>query len=437
MNFTIKFKHAALAAFAAFSVAAVTLAMTFAVTVMANSLPSGKPEDAGFSAERLQRIHEAMQRHIDAGDISGAVTLVARKGRIVHFETHGVTDLDSKKPMTKDAVFQLASMSKPITAVAVLMLLEEGKIHLDDPVSKFIPEFKDMKVAVAKDPSRAPGASASADAEFTLVPASREVTVRDLLTHSSGLGSGGLGSRQVPKIAPHGANDTLAGYIPKLAAVPLDFQPGTLWRYSPLLGFETLSRIVEIASGQPYDRFLKERIFDPLGMKDTGFILTDDRKARLVTIYQRSPTGLQKLNPQTPNISSTYFSGAGGLMSTAEDYSQFAQMLLDRGQLNGKRLLGPNTVEMMSANHMGELFAGQFPGYPPHGVGFGLGVSVMIDQIAAGMRVTNGSFGWNGAYGTKLWVDPKENMVEILMIQTNNPAIHRDFENAVMQALIE
>ena len=413
------------------------LILTFAATsLMANALPTGKPEEVGMSSERLQRVHEAIQRHIDAADISGAVTLLARKGRVVHFEAHGSSDLDSKKPMTKDAVFQLASMSKPITAVAVLMLLEEGKIRLEDPVSKFIPEFKEMKVAVAKDPKSAPGQN-PAEQEFVLIPASREITVRDLLTHTSGLGSGGIGTRQLAKFAPRGTNDTLASYIPRVASVPLDFQPGTLWRYSPQLGFETLSRIVEIASGQPYDQYLKQRIFDPLNMKDTGFVLTEDRKSRLVTLYQKGPNGLQKASAQTPNISSTSFSGAGGLMSTAEDYSQFAQMLLNRGQLNGKRLLSPKTIELMSSNHVGELFNGQFTGYPAHGVGFGLGVSIMLDQIAAGMRVSNGSFGWNGAYGTKLWVDPKENMIEILLIQTNNPAIHRDFENAVMQAILE
>lgn len=410
--------------------------MVLALVVLplaANSLPGGKPEDAGVSSERLQRIHETIQRHIDAGDISGAVTLMARRGRIVHFEAHGLMDIESKKPMEKDTIFRLASMSKPIAAVAVLMLIEEGKVRLDDPVSKFIPEFAQMKVAVAKGNQ---GVSQS-PVDPQLVPAARQVTILDLLTHGSGLASGGIGTKELDKIAPRGPSDTLASYIPKLASVPLDFQPGTLWRYSPTAGFEVLSRVVEVASGQPFDQFLKQRILDPLGMRDTGFILTADRQARLVTQYQKTPNGLVKAK-ESPFISNTYFSGAAALMSTAEDYAQFAEMLVNGGQLNGKRLLSPKTIAFMASNHVGELFDdAKFNGYPGRGLGFGLSVSVMLDPAAAEMRVSPGAFGWNGAYGTKFWVDPKENMVEILFMQTPNPQVHHDFENAVMQALIE
>lgn len=238
-------------------------------------------------------------------------------------------------------------------------------------------------------------------------------------------------------MAPRGTNDTLASYVPKLALVPLDFQPGTLWKYSPTAGFEVLSRVVEVASGQPFDQFLKQRILDPLGMKDTGFVLSEDRKTRLVTRYQKSPKGLEKTD-ESPFISSTYFSGAAGLMSTAEDYAQFAEMLLNGGEWNGKRLLSPRTVAFMASNHVGELFDdAKFNGYPGRGFGFGFSVAVMEDPVAAEMRVSPGAFGWDGAFGTKFWVDPKESMIEILMIQTPNTQVHRDFENAVMQALIE
>jgi CubicO group peptidase (beta-lactamase class C family) len=420
------------------SVECLVLFALLAFPLTAGLLPYGKPEDVGVSSERLQRIHEAIQRHIDAGDISGAVTLVARRGRIVHFEAHGLMDIESKKPMAKDTIFRLASMTKPITAVAVLLLVEEGKVRFDDPVSKFIPEYEYMQVAVAKDLGRPPGpGQGAADQELSLVPAARRITVHDLLTQTSGLGSGGIGTRELPKVAPRGPSDTLARYVPKLALVPLDFQPWTLWRYSPTAGFETLSRVVEVVSGQPFDQFLKQHIFDPLGMKDTGFIVPEGRQGRLATFYRKDPKGLGRA-PESPLVSETYFSGAWGLMSTAEDYAQLAEMLLQGGQLNGKRFLSPKTVELMASNHVGELFDdAKFNGYPGRGVGYGLGVSVMQDQVAAGMRVSNGSFGWNGAFGAKLWVDPKEKMVELLLMQTPNPTIHRDFENAVMQSLVE
>lgn len=399
----------------------------------AASLPTAKPEEVGLSATRLERIHEAIQRHIDAGEISGAITLVARRGRIAHFEAHGVMDIESKKPMTRDAIVRLASMTKPVTAVAVLMLVEEGKIRLSDPVSRFIPEFKEMKVALPRE-SLSPRPVGGADSY--LLPAYREVTVRDLLTHTSGLVSGGLGSKEVPRLAPKDPADTLATYVPKLAGVPLDFQPGTQWAYSGSAGPEVLGRIVEIVSGQPYDEYLRTRLFEPLGMKDTFFYPPDDRRPRLVTLYQKSPNGLQKAANQDGFSSKTYFGAGGGLMSTAEDYLQFAQMLLNGGVLNGKRFLGPRTVELMASNHVGDMFNGKL-GRPAQGMGYGLLVGVVQDNVAAGLRVSNGSFGWDGAYGTQTWIDPKEKMVTIVLIQTQVASVQRDFENAVMQAIVE
>jgi CubicO group peptidase (beta-lactamase class C family) len=404
---------------------------------------ASKAEEVGFSTERLQRIHEAVDRHIEAKDVSGAVTLVARRGRIVHFEAQGLMDIESKKPMLKDSIFRLASMSKPITAVAVMMLVEEGKIRLTDRVSAFIPEFKTMKVAVAKGtnapvqmPAFGRGGPPAPVPEFDLVPAAREITVKDLLTHTSGLMSGGVSGAEQAKLAPRGPNDTLSNYIPKLAQTPLDFQPGTLWRYSGLYGFDVLARIVEIASGQPYDQFLKQRVFDPLGMKDTGFAPTPDRMARVATVYQRTPNGLQPAPNANQLISGTYFSASGGLMSTAEDYLQFAQMLVNGGQLNGKRYLGPKTVELMTSNHTGDMVNGQF-GRPAHGMGFALGVQVVLDPVAADLRVSPGTYGWAGAYGTNQNMDPKEKMVSIIMMQGASGPLQRDFENAVWQAMLE
>jgi CubicO group peptidase (beta-lactamase class C family) len=408
----------------------------------AASVPTGTAEDTGFSAERLPRINDFVKRYIDAGQISGAVTLVARRGRIAHFNAHGFLDLESKKPVPKDAIFRLASTSKPITGAAVMMLVEEGKIRLSDPVATYIPEFKGLKVAV---PRPGPGGQAAAAGgrggrgaaaiPVDLVSATRDITIRDLLTHTSGFVSGGVAAAEANKVMQtRKPTESLADFVPRLGAVPLDFQPGTEWRYSGLAGFDTLGRVVEVASGQPYDQFLRRRIFEPLGMKDTGFYLADDRTPRLMTLYQRVENKLTKAESQTGLSSKTYFSGAGGLMSTAEDYLQFAQMLLNGGTLNGKRLLGPRTVELMTApSHSGALFAAN-PGRG--GMGFGLSVEVVQDNVRAVRLTSNGSFGWDGAYGTHFWVDPKEQLVGIVFIQTATPGLARDFETAVMQAIV-
>jgi CubicO group peptidase (beta-lactamase class C family) len=298
-----------------------------------------------------------------------------------------------------------------------------------------------MKVAVPK-----PGFEAAAAAggrggrggppvEVDLVPANREITIRDLLTHGSGLMSGGLGQR-ASAIPPRGPQDTLATYVPKLGAASLDFQPGTLWRYSGLAGFDVLSRIVEIVSGQTFDRFLQQRLFDPLGMKDTGFALLPDRASRIVPLYRRTQNGLEKLPDQTGLSSATYFAGSGGLVSTAEDYAQFATMLVNGGELNGRRYLSPKTIELMASNHTGEMAGGQM-GMSPRGIGFGLGVQVVGDPVAADRRVSKGAWGWAGAYGTNVHIEPAEKMVTIILMQTSTPALQRDFENAVFQAIVK
>jgi len=349
-------------------------------------------------------------------------------------------DLDSKTPMRKDAIFRIASMSKPVTGVAIAMLMEEGKVRLTDPVSRFIPSFKDTQVAVIKPGYVAPAVAAGQPApipDYYSVPATREITVKDLLTHTSGLESGSLGNRLGGRIAPRDVTKTLADQVPNLAKVPLDFQPGSQWTYSLLAGMDTLSRIVEIASGQTYDQFLRQRVFEPLGMKDTSFFVPADKASRIAGLYNRTPKGIEKADTPGWLATKTFFSGGGGLWSTAEDYAQFAQMLVNGGELNGMRILGPRTIEYMATNQVGALYTGAGAGGRAEGLGFGLSMEVVLDNVRANRRTSSGSFGWDGAFGTHFWVDSKEKLIGVLMVQTPGTGVTRDFENAVMQAIVD
>lgn len=415
-------------------VALATLPLSAALTSAA------RPEEVGFSSERLLRIGQMVQRYIDAKDITGAVTIVARKGKVAQYEAYGLMDLEGRTPMRKDAIFRMASMSKPVTATAILMLVEEGKVRLTDPVSRFIPSFKQLQVAMPKgdaSASSARGRGERAEPEIYTVPASREITVRDLLTHTSGLQSGGTGSRAAGRAAPRLKTDSLATHVPKLGAGPLDFQPGSEWRYSALAGMDTLGRIVEIASGQTYDQFLKQRLFDPLGMRDTAFVVPADKQSRLVTLYDSENGALTRIDTPGWLDTTTLFSGGGGLYSTAEDYVQFAQMLANDGEWNGKRYLSPRSVERMSTNHVGELYARSGRTSSTLGQGFGLGVRVVMDRGAGTIALANGSFGWSGAFGTHFWVDRADQLAAILLIQEPVTAMRGDFENAVIQAIVE
>ncbi len=395
---------------------------------LAGSIPMAKPEEVGLSSERLARIGPAVQRHIDAGEIAGVVTLVARRGRIAHFEAYGFADIAKRTPMRTDHIFGLASSSKPITAVAIMMLVESGDVRLQDPVSKFVPEFgAPAQVAVPKE--------GGGEGAYELVPATRPITIRDLLTHGSGLMSGGLGQRAAGAAAQRAPQDTLATYIPKLGSVPLDFQPGTLWRYSGLAGFDVLSRVVEVASGEPFDEFLRDRIFEPLDMRDTAFRYTGRQAERLAALHARRDGKLESTPRDLSQV--VYFSGAGGLSASAEDYLQFAQMLLNRGELDGRRLLGPRTVELMTANHTGDMVNGQF-GRPARGMGFGLGMQVVLDPIAADLAVSKGAISWPGGSGVSHWIEPAEELVSIFFIQGGQGGPARQaFENAVRQAIID
>lgn len=407
-----------------------------AVSLTGAVVPVGAPEDVGLSAERLQRINQVIQRAIDATEIAGAVTVVARRGHIAHFEAQGLMDIEADMPMRKDAIFPIASMSKPITGVAIMMLVEEGKVRLSDPVSRFIPEFRDTQVAIPKRRTRG-ARGGDGPPEIYTIPATRDITIRDLMTHTSGLASGGAGSREAQRVAPRRATDDLATHVPKLGAAPLDFQPGTRWAYSALAGIDTLGRIVEVASGLTFDEFLRRRIFEPLGMHDTAFVTPSDRLSRVVTLYRRIPNGLERQDVPGWLDTTTLFSGGGGLWSTAEDYLQFAQMLVNNGELGGTRLLGSRTVDLMGSNHVGDLFGdgGTTGGRP--GKGFGLTVDVVVDAVTAQEHRSTGSFGWGGAFGTNFWVDRKEQLAAVLMVQTPGGSLRADFQNAVMQAVID
>ncbi len=409
------------------------LVLTLVLSASAAETPRAKPDDVGISAQRLQRIHDLMQRHINAGDFSGAVTLVARNGRIAHLEAQGLMDIETKKPMATDAMFRIMSMTKPIVGVAVLMMVEEGKVRLNDPVSKFIPQFKDLKVGVLQgnQPPPPPAGQRGAPPRFYTVPQDREITIKDLLTHTSGLVSGPIGNSENAKVALNG-KESNADYIPRLGQVPLEFQAGTRWAYSAQAGFDTLVLVVERASGMKFDQFAAQRIFGPLGMKDTFFYPAESYNPRIATLYSKqADKGLVKQN--NPNfMNGVFFSGGGGIFTTAEDYLQFGQMLLNGGQLNGKRLLSPRTVDLMRSAFIPDTLPGR-----ARGESFGLSVRVVTDPIQRGTALSAGSFGWSGAFGTHFWVDPKEKVVAILMTQTANNEARADFETAVMQSIVE
>src|SRR5688572_658274 len=405
------------------------------LTPLSAAAPTTRPEDVGLSAERLKRIGDLMERHIAAKTFGGAVSLVARNGRIAYFETHGLMDLETKKPMQKDAIFRIMSMTKPVVGVAVMMMVEEGKVRLNDPVSKFIPDLQGLTAVVLNTDGRvaaAPSGSVAAAMPSRIVPADREITVRDLLTHTSGLMSGGVSASSNGDAMPK-AGETVAHVMPRLKKVPLDFQPGTRWAYSGQFGFDVLLRVVEVASGMPFDQFARQRIFEPLGMKDTSFYPMANNP-RIATLYEQATGALRKAsNPAFMN--GAYLSGGGGLYSTAEDYLQFALMLLNRGQLDGKRLLSTRSVDVMSRVFAPDSLPGRLAGE-----GFGLSVRVVDNPAARNTYLSKGSFGWSGAFNTHFFIDPTEHIVGLFMTQIVGLAtrgeIRDDFETAVMQSIV-
>lgn len=405
----------------------------YSAVALAQDIPwAGSAEEVGMSSERLGRINDVIARHIDQGNIQGAVTVVARRGKLVHFETHGLMDVPNNRPMQEDNLFIMMSSTKPVLGVAAMMLIEEGLIRPTDKVSKWIPEFADMQVAVLRDPLDSNVSPMRVDPrnlpEYRLVPAAREITIHDLLTHTSGLASSGLGSA-ISAAGGIGARESLAATVPTYGNMILDFQPGSRWQYSGGTGLDVVARIIEIESGMPFDEFVKERIFEPLGMNNTWWNVPEEYKDRRVVIKDRD------MSPFFDAPPTKYFSGSYGLSSTAGDYLRFEQMLVNGGELFGNRLLSPRSVRMMSSNQVKDLYKGISRNV--EGQGFGYTVAVTQDPIVGNQRRTEGAFGWGGAFGTRSWSDPAEELTAVLMIQQPFGQAQSDFENAVQQAIIE
>jgi CubicO group peptidase (beta-lactamase class C family) len=394
---------------------------------------------AGMSRERLARIRPAMKREIERGMFPGAVTLVARKGQIVHQEAHGFLDAAKTKPMTADAVFMLASMTKPITSVATMMMAEEGLLKLGDPISNWLPELKDMKVEV-----RRAGPDGQATSED--VKAERPITVQDLLRHTSGFfyASSVRSARlkelyEKANIEGREADITGDEMLKQLGEIPLAHQPGTTFEYS--ISTDVLGLLLERVAKMPLDRIFKERILDPLGMKETGWFVPQDKVARLAETLDSDPqkqTMMKSYRITQDPAGKQYFKGGAGLVSTTADYYRFAQMVANGGELGGKRLLSKKTVEYMLSNHMigtaGSPTASTGPGY-----GFGLGFAVRLQD---GFAVAPGSTGdamWAGAWGTSFTIDPKEQLVAVLMAQGPSNRVHTRmlFKNLVYGAMVE
>jgi CubicO group peptidase (beta-lactamase class C family) len=389
-----------------------------------------------MSAERLARIGPAMQKYIDQQLVAGTVTIVARNGKVVHFESQGHMDADSKTPMRKDALFRIASMTKPITSIALMMLWEEGKFQLNDPVEKFLPEFRNQKVNTNGDASNRTG---------QLVPVKRPATIRDMLTHTAGLANNYRGNvAHVEQFLTVKPDDTTETLIKRIAAMPLNYHPGEQWQYSAAT--DVVGRLVEVISGQTLDDFFKQRIFKPLQMNDTHFYLDDTQGGRLTAQY--TPGENNKIKLEDPGSDKSrwitgnaggnkkVFRGAGGLVSTAHDYIRFQQMVANGGELDGVRLLSPRTVSLMIENHTGEL-----PLWlPGPGTGFGLGYAVITDRGAAATPLSLGSAYWGGAYCTLSWFDREQGIVAAVFTQVrpyNHINIRQDFQSTVYQAILK
>jgi CubicO group peptidase (beta-lactamase class C family) len=409
-----------------------------AVIAAAQQLPTAKPESVGLSSERLERIGAAVQRSIDEKRIAGGVTLVARRGHIVWLKAQGMMDREAGNSMQTDAIFRICSMTKPITSLAVMMLYEDGRFLLDDPISKYIPEFKNPKVLV-KPASGNP---------YT-IPAAREITIRNLLTHTSGLTyhwNPDLGPLYKEANVAHGLlpyDGTIGDSVKRLAALPLLFNPGERWEYS--LGVDVLGYLVEVVSGKPLDEFFRTRIFEPLGMTDTYFYPPESKVGRLATAYTYYPDkGLARF-PDTPisegpfSYSADYptrgpkklFSGGGGLCSTAMDYARFCQMMLDGGRAGDHRLISRKTVELMTHDQIGKIG-------PERGFGLGFGIDGVKSPL--GELGSPGEFNWGGFFYTAFVIDPKEQMITVFMAQLHPEGgltLDRTFHVLAEQAIID
>lgn len=395
------------------SVLCATVAALVAVSAApAQELPHARPESVGMSSERLERITGMLGDYVDRGQLAGAVAMVLRDGKVVYEQAVGYRDAEAVAPMEMDAIFRIASQTKALVSVGIMMLQEEGALLISDPLARYIPAFENTTVAVSKEDGSA----------YDIVDATRPITLRDLLTHTAGVSYGaGPAADQWEAAGITGwyfahLSEPIRQTVDRMASLPFPRQPGERFVY----GYSTdiLGAVIEVVSGQPLDVFLEERILDPLDMTDTHFYLPEDKQTRLAVVYNDRPTGLDRA-PEGPGMDSQgqyvegprmSFSGGAGLLSTARDYARFLEMMSNGGELNGVRILAPTTVRLMTENHVGELFEGS-------AVGFGLGFSVRLDVGAAGVPGSVGEYGWGGAYGSIYWVDPVEDLVVVYFTQ--------------------
>ena len=386
-----------------------------------HSLPVANPGEVGLCPDRLARLTSVLNERVAAGQIPGAVVAIVRNDRLAYLEAFGKRDPAAADAMQIDSLFRIYSMTKPIVSVAIMMLWEEGRLLLNDPVSKFIPAFAGQKVLVERD------------GQVELVPVEREATVQDLLRHTSGLSYEFRGTGPVQKAYMdakiYRRNQTNEDQAASLAALPLAHQPGTQWEYSR--STDVLGRIVEVVSGQSLGQFLDSRILKPLGMTETAFHVPAEKHGRLAGGFAKDPdTGIdvQLLDVREPPM---FESGGGGLVASTMDYARFLQMLLNNGQLDGKRLLGRKTVELMTADHLGPIQGA--PDLLPPGYGFGLGFAVRLQPGIATMPGSTGQYYWSGAAGTSFWVDPAERLFAVLMIQAPGP---REYYRVLFRDLV-
>ena len=417
------------------AILSIVFLFALAGALFSQTLQSVSPETEGLSSERLKQIDANIEQWMKEEQLNGATAIILRNGKIVYHKSFGFANKQQNIPMKNDHIFRIASMTKPIISVAAMILYEEGKFLLTDPISKFIPEFKNPDVLNKYN---------AADTSYTTVSAKREITIRDILAHTSGIGYAQIGSATANAIyfknkinggigTPY---STLKDVITRLAKLPLFTQPGEEFYYG--LNTDVLGYLIEVISGMPLDKFLLQRIFEPLGMKDTYFFLPKEKQARLVALYTqgnnkiRIQDSLISLNgtfsrdfPKTPN--GTYFSGGAGLSSTTYDYSLFGQMLLNGGELNGKRILSPATIQMMASNQIGDLLMW---GDTNKTRRFGLGFGILTDYAERTMMIPAGSYGWDGMFASHFWVDPKNKMVVVFM-RNIWPTEHWDYGDRI------
>lgn len=395
-------------------------------------LQEASPESVKVSSDRLSRIDEMIQQSVDNGWIAGAVGFIARDGKIFYNKAFGMSDVEAKTPMRTDNIFRIASQTKAIVSIGLMMLFEEGKFLPDDPVSKYIPEFADQ-VVLDKFNEK--------DTTYTVIPAKREVTIRDLLTHTSGIGYAGIGTPVMNAVYAKGGigggfgnnKSPIGDDIKILGRMPLFHQPGENWTYG--LNVDVIGYLIEVLSGEKLDVFLKTRIFEPLGMNDTWFYLPAETQPRLVKVNtetrERKVASMPQDRVNYPMLADgIYFSGGAGLSSTTKDYATFLQMLLNNGEYNGKRILSRRTVELITANQIGTLNLGNNK--------FGLGFEIMTAEGQAELGISEGSFSWGGYFGTTYWADPKERIVGLLFMQQvplSHGEIQEKFKAMVYQAL--